>query len=248
MSKLGDYSFSMPLFGDSAILSRVFKRETWDNAIRVLFRRDALAIMSGMLETLAFFLTAAALPVRVFLRYRHGVHTIGWIILAYTGVTVSFLNWPDREYLAIPLYPFWFLIRDAYAAIAQQEITSYWKDVFLDVRSMTLFWVNIAFAVTGIGQIIASYVWYKKDAQAIHRGLPLLWVIAARLNRRLRDKDGMAFWWVLESSLFLSIGAVLVHSALDRTLGSYLIYAGAGHFILEFAEYLGKRMTITAAQ
>lgn len=247
MSKLNDFSFRTPLFGDLAILFRLFQRETWETAIRALFRRDALAILSGVLEALAFFVAALALPVRVFLRYRHGLHTIGWIILAYAGIAVSFLNWADREYLAIPLYPFWFLIRDGYAALAEQEITYYWQDVFLDVRSVTLFWVNIAFVLIGAYHIIASYFLNKNDAQAIYRGLPLLWVIAARFNRRLRDKDGMAFWWVLESTLFMSIGALLVYCSLDRTLGWYLIYAGAGHFALEFIEYLGKRATITAA-
>lgn len=247
MSKLKEYSFRTPLFGDLAMLFRLFQRETWETAIRALFRRDALAILSGVLEALAFFVAALALPVRVFLRYRHGLHTIGWIILAYAGIAVSFLNWADREYLAIPLYPFWFLIREGYAALAEQEITNYWQNVFLDVRSVTLFWVNIAFVLIGVYHIIASYFLNKNDAQAIYRGLPLLWVIAARFNRRLRDRDRMAFWWVLESALFLSIGTVLVHSALDRTLGWYLIYAGAGHFALEFIEYLGKRATITAA-
>lgn len=235
-SRLSDYFFAVPLTGDIALFLGMFRPTDWTPKTNV--QQFAKLISSICLIYLIFF----SFPLRVIFRYAHGVYTIGWVIAAMTGLNILFFNLDITEdqlpnYLS-PIVCFIFLFSLGYDIIIGASYDTSPDVVNLLSPAMGLFfWV---FGILVIIHIIVSYFTVQKDARDFKRGTPIIWKIARRFSRKLRGKEDLYIWALLESVLAGGGGAYLYFSGQDKAFGMFLIMAALSYFLLESYEVLMK--------
>ncbi|MFM9949444.1 MAG: hypothetical protein ACKV1O_16020 [Saprospiraceae bacterium] len=237
--RLADYRHLVPLYGDITLFTAFFKGELWVKQYQIWIKGDKATALLSLGKLFGFFIAVYAFPVRVFLRYRHGIFTIGWFLTAYTALTIVFFNWAGRGYRWPPLYTLYYPFRKVVVLIFNPNALPWWPDMITRMHSQNLWWFCLAFCALATIHILISYFTVKGDEQDIRRGTPALWKLAALFFKRLQDKDRLAIWWILESLLLGGIGAYLFFGFHDRALGMFLIYASACHFALECYESIG---------
>lgn len=233
---LGDYRFLIPHYGDIPLLLGLFKGELWIKQYQIWVKGDTVSLLAALGKLFGFFVTVYAFPVRVFLRYRHGIYSIGWFLTAFTALTIAFFNWPGREYKWTPMYPIWFPIRELFNLYFSPNSASWWPDMIARVYSPSLFWLCLVFCAVAAIHILISYFTVKGDERDIKRGIPVFWKLSSMLSNKWQDKERIFVWWVLESAFAGGIGAFLYYGFHDRILGLFLLYSAACHFALEAYE------------
>lgn len=233
---LGDYRFLIPLYGDIPLLLGLFKGDLWIKQYQIWVKGDTVSLLTSLGKLFGFFVTVYAFPVRVFLRYRHGIYSIGWFLTAFTALTITFFNWPGREYRWTPMYPIWFPIRELFNRYFSPKSASWWPDMISTGYSLYLFWFCLFFSVFAIIHVLVSYFTVKGDERDIRRGIPVFWKLSSMLKKGLEDKERLFIWWVLESAFVGGIGAYFYYGNHDMMFGLFLLYAAACHFALEAYE------------
>lgn len=242
---LEKYRHLIPLYGDIPLFMGLFKGEGWVRQYQIWVKGDAAAILLGIKSLVGFFISVFAFPVRVFLRYWHGIQTIGWFLASYTALTIIFFNWMAKEYKWTPLYTLWYPFRESWTSFFHPEKPLWWPDMMTNIYSQNLWWFCLVFCALSFIHILVSYFTDQSGEKKIRRGISIFWKIAALINKRFYDKDELIVWTLLETVLFGGIGAYLFYNFLDTTLGLFLMYSAACHFALEIYEFIGLRRYIS---
>ncbi len=242
---LAEYRFLIPLYGDIPLFLALFKGELWIKQYQIWVKGDTVSFLIALGKLFGFFVTVYAFPVRVFLRYRHGIYSIGWFLTAFAALTITFFNWLGRDFRWTPLYPIWFPIRELFNRHFDPDAGSWWPDMVSRVYSPSLFWFCLVCVVLAASHILISYFTIKGDERDIKRGIPIFWKLGSLLKNGLQDKERLFVWWVLESAFVGGIGAFLYYGFHDRMFGLFLLYAASCHFALEAYESIWRSRIVS---
>jgi hypothetical protein len=237
-TKLEKYRFLVPLYGDIPLVIGLFNGQFWTNLFRLFKEPNATFYTLG--KFIGFFVNIYAFSVRVFVRYRHGRLTIGWILAFFTVLTMLLYNWQGRKFIWTPLYAIWFPIKETLF----REPNPWFPDIIYRYHSEYVWWMCAAFCVLAIVHIIISYLPFGGKEENVKRGIPVLWAISALFFKGLRGKKNWMIWWVLETSIIIGL-ALYIGYYHDSILARYLIIAATCHGLLEAYEFFGLRSYIS---
>ena len=232
-SRVSDYFFAVPLMGDLAILLQMMR----DN--RIPQPRDERKFIAFFKSILLIYLIYFSYPVRLFLRYSHGIYTIGWIMSGLAALNMQFFNVAPVESTGNFLSPIMcivFFFREPYVRITEQDHLAWWPDIVFSFNSPLLYSVFVAFCLLSVFHILISYFTIRRDSRDIKRGVPIIWWIARRFFKKLRGRQNWSLWWICESLIVGGIGAYFYFIGSDQILGAYLLIMAACHFLLEAYE------------
>lgn len=235
--RVTEFRYLAPLVGDIPLISRVFSGQTINAILRLVMRRDVSVLLLFVVKTVVFFLGALAVIPRVFLRYRHGAMTIGWIITSIAALLIAFCNWPGCTHDAwAPIYILALPVNEVI-----ESAPSWVPEVFLEYQSIQLYYGGIAFCALAALHILISYLPLGTQADRVKRGRSIFWFVLSWLFFRLRKQEKAGIWWMVETGLVIGLSYALPFFGGEAQLCSFLFTAGIAHGLIEAYEYFGLK-------
>ena len=241
-SRLSDHTYLVPLGGDLAIISTLTSGKFW----RAMGSENATDGFRLIFQFILFCMNVLAFSIRVFLRYKQGHKTMGWILTAYTAVVMIAYNWSLRpfDWIVTPISSLFYPIIWPIHRLIWWQDPDWWPHIFHDCASRPLQWMTVLFCILAVVHIITSYIRKKDRSAGVKRGIPVLWFISSLVIRRLYNTRDWVMWWILEAAIVIGIAyaAWFIHA--DIRFKIFLLAAALSHVILEAYEYFGLKQFV----
>ena len=233
-----DYKHRIHLFGDQSIISNIFKANFWMSLIQFM-KRDSGVWIRFWGGLIAFIASMFAFSIRVFLRKKQGIFSIGWILSILTGWMILLFNFTGVPWKLAPLAVFFTPIHDSFAHFTSGTENAFepWYAIFMsETHSDGLFIFFIIYSAMAIFRLIESYRFQTGDARDIQRGVSLILDLIPHPYKN--DYKESYSTIVAESVLFLIAAATASFIFQEQYLGLYLLIATICHFGLETVEFI----------